>query len=136
MKIFFDTNVLLDIALAREPFVKASIAAWTMVAEGDEKPFLAPHSLATFYYIVRQAHGKALAIEAVEDLLVTGRVAAFDDACAQEATALAFPDFEDAMIAACALRSDADRILTRNLSDFKTSPVGCQTPEAFLSNSR
>jgi len=36
MKVFFDTNVLLDIALAREPFVKASIAAWTMVAESDD----------------------------------------------------------------------------------------------------
>lgn len=40
MKVFFDTNVLLDIALAREPFVHASIAAWTLVVESDEKPFL------------------------------------------------------------------------------------------------
>lgn len=133
MKVLFDTNVLLDIALAREPFVKASIAAWTMVAEGQEKPLLAPHSLATFYYIVRQAHGKDLAMEAVHDLLETGRVAAFDDACAQESSALAFSDFEDAMVAACALRSEADWILTRNQSDFKKSPVDCQTPEVFLS---
>lgn len=133
MKVLFDTNVLLDIALAREPFVKASMKAWTFVSESEEKPLIAPHSLATFFYMVRQAHGKDPANQAVEDLLLTGRVAVFDDACAHEAAALAFSDFEDAMVAACALRSDADRILTRNLPDFKMCPVACQTPEAFLS---
>ena len=133
MKVFFDTNVLLDIALARKPFVEASMAAWAMVVESGEKPLIAPHSLATFFYMVREAHGKDLAHQAVEDLLLTGRVAAFDDACAWEAYSLDFSDFEDAMVATCALRSEADWILTRNLPDFKMSPVGCQTPEAFLS---
>lgn len=41
MKVFFDTNVLLDIALARKPFVEASMAAWAMVVKSAEKPLIA-----------------------------------------------------------------------------------------------
>ncbi len=133
MKVFFDTNVLLDIALAREPYAKASIEAWTIVAKSDEKPLIAPHSLATFSYIVGQAHGRQMAKRSVNDLLETGRVATFDDACAHHAHALGFSDFEDAMVAAAAVGSEANCILTRNLADFKRAPLLCQTPEVFLS---
>jgi predicted nucleic acid-binding protein len=133
MKILFDTNVLLDIALARKPFVKASMKAWTMVSTGLDKPMIAPHSLATFYYMVRQAHGNPRAHEAVRDLLETGSVAAFDEQAASTALALEFSDFEDAMVAAVAVSAEAEWILTRNIRDFKKSPVPCQTPEAFVS---
>lgn len=136
MKVFFDTNVLLDIALARLPFAEASIVAWTWAAESGEKPVFAPHSLATFYYMVRQAHGNVRATEAVRDLLETGQIAEFDDVCAREAADLGFSDFEDAMVAACAAKAEAERILTRNKTDFKRSPVQCQSPEEFLDEVR
>ncbi|MCC5850366.1 MAG: hypothetical protein JJU29_19950 [Verrucomicrobia bacterium] len=122
----------MDIALARKPFVQASMASWTWVAKGEDKPMVAPHSLATFYYMVRQAHGNTRAMEAVHDLLETGRVTTFDEACANNAMSLGFSDFEDAMVAAAAVSSDSELILTRNEADFKLSPVPCQTPEAFV----
>jgi predicted nucleic acid-binding protein len=132
MIILFDTNVLLDIALAREPFSSASLEAWSRVSVSGEKPLLAPHSLATFDYIVRQVHGRAVAKTAVKDVLATGKVALFDDTCARDAQELAFSDFEDAMVAATAQAAQADLILTRNKKDFKHSPVPCKTPEEFL----
>lgn len=102
MNVVFDTKVLLDIGLARSPFVKASLEAWTRTAQGEDKPMIVPHSLATFYYLVRQAHGNGKALDAVHDLLVTGQVIPFDEH------------------------------LTRNLADFKDSPVPCELPETFL----
>lgn len=132
MNVLFDTNVLLDIALAREPFVAASMEAWSVVALSGEKPLVAPHSLATFDYIVRQAHGRRVAAEAVRDLMSTGEIATFDDACAREALEMKFADFDDAMVAAAAQNAGADCILTRNLGDFKNSPIPCKTPEEFL----
>jgi predicted nucleic acid-binding protein len=48
--------------------------------------------------------------------------------------ALAFnmPDFEDAIIAATALRETAEYIITRNIKDFAQSPIPTITPSDFL----
>ena len=43
-------------------------------------------------------------------------------------------DFEDAIIAATALREAADYIITRNTKDFAKSPIPAITPDDFLSN--
>jgi len=42
------------------------------------------------------------------------------------------PDFEDAIIAATALREKADYIITRNAKDYSKSPVPAVTPDEFL----
>jgi hypothetical protein len=41
-------------------------------------------------------------------------------------------NFEDALQAAAALAWSADHIVTRNLSDYRKSPVPAVTPKAFL----
>jgi hypothetical protein len=50
----------------------------------------------------------------------------------QEAICLNFSDFEDAVIAATALREGVSYIITRNTSDFIGSPVPAITPTEFL----
>jgi hypothetical protein len=49
-----------------------------------------------------------------------------------QALALGFSDFEDAVQAACAPRINADWIVTRNLRDFRKSPVVARPPGAVL----
>jgi predicted nucleic acid-binding protein len=131
IRALFDTNVLLDIALARPDFAEPSMAAYACAA-ATGLAMIAPHSLSTFYYLVRQSHGNVNALGAVADLMATGEIATFDKVCAEEAVKLGFPDFEDAMIAACAQVAGAECIVTRNLSDFRNSPVEACSPEAFL----
>lgn len=46
--------------------------------------------------------------------------------------ALGFPDFEDAVQAAGAVKVNADCIVTRNTRDFKKSPIACEPPGAVL----
>jgi hypothetical protein len=43
------------------------------------------------------------------------------------------PDFEDAVVIATALRENAEYVITRNVKDFRKSPVPAATPERFLS---
>jgi predicted nucleic acid-binding protein len=128
----FDTNVLLDIALARPEFADESMAAFAHAVSQGQPPLIAPHSLATFYYLVRQSHGNETARRSVADLLTTSQVAEFDHDGALAAEALDFADFEDAMIAACARAAGADCIVTRNQSDFRNSPVEVCSPGGFL----
>jgi predicted nucleic acid-binding protein len=134
MRVVFDTNVLLDIALSRQPFAGSSMAAFELVRRGLDLPLVAPHALATFYYLVAQAYDRERADTAVKDLLITAEVTRFDHDAALRCWELGMPDFEDGMIVSAAMESEADLILTRNESDFANSPIQVQNPEDFCRN--
>lgn len=134
MGIFFDTNVLLDIALGRAPFAEASFSAYRRVCASGEPPWIAPHSLATFHYILAQSRGRDAAASATRDLVMTATIACFDHESARVALDLGLADFEDAMIVAAALREQARLILTRNQRDFRGVPLPIQSPEDFLAD--
>ena len=131
MRVFFDTNVLLDIALGREPFVQESLRAFEQQRATGETPLIAPHSLATFYYMVAKSYDSDRARIAAEDLLTTAEVARFDHDSALRCNELEMADFEDAMIVSAAMECEADCILTRNELDFRNSPIPVLCPEAF-----
>lgn len=131
MRVLLDTNVLLDIALGRQPFAQSSLAAFEKVRASGEMPLVAPHSLAIFYYIVGKAYSQKRAQLAVEDLLTTAEVGRFDHETALRSCELEMADFEDAMIVATAIENKVDCILTRNESDFSASPVAVKGPETF-----
>ncbi len=132
MRALFDTHILLDIGLARRPFAQAALDCFVAAIEAGEPPRIAPHALATFYYILAQARGKEQADTAIKDLIATSEIVPFDHQTAQRSLALKFGDFEDAMIAATAEAAGMDCIVTRNGDDFKESPVPALSPEAFL----
>jgi len=60
------------------------------------------------------------------------QVAAVDSRVLTRARALNWPDFEDAVVAAAAEAHDCSLIITRNVSDFRDSPVSARTPEEYL----
>jgi hypothetical protein len=51
---------------------------------------------------------------------------------ARQAVGFPMNDFEDAMQAAAAMAFDALYIVTRNVNDYKSSPVPALTPAQFL----
>lgn len=131
MRVLFDTSVILDIALGRQPFAESSLAAFEKARADGELPLIAPHSLATFYYIVARAHGKDRARIAVDDLLMTAEVGHFDQDSALRCSEFEISDFEDAMVVSTAIECAVDCIITRNEPDFRGSPVIVKSPETF-----
>jgi hypothetical protein len=69
---------------------------------------------------------------AVEKLLRIFSVVAAEKTELLPALALDFPDFEDAVQAACAVKVSADWVVTRNIRDFKKSPIAGRPPGAVL----
>lgn len=136
MRALFDTNILLDIGLARKPFAADAIACFSETLQTGEPPRIAPHALATFYYIVAQARNKSEADASVSDLLATTEVVSFDHEMAQRSLTLGFSDFEDAMIAVAADAAGMDYIVTRNGSDFGASPIPALSPQSYLEKLR
>jgi predicted nucleic acid-binding protein len=134
MKVFFDTNVIVDILECREPFFKASYEVFGLLMADDIEGIIGAGAITDVYYIIRQStKNKEQTLNSITDLL---NVLTLVDTKAQDInTALSFnlPDFEDAVVAATALREEAEYIITRNTKDFANSPVPAITPASFLS---
>ena len=130
MRLFLDTNVLLDIVLERQGHVESQAVVQTAVH--GHKFFIAWHSLGTVFYVARKSKGKAAALKFLNETVAWATVASVNHKDALQSLALSFTDYEDAMQAAAAAACTADLIITRNLVDFKTSPVQAMAPEEFL----
>jgi predicted nucleic acid-binding protein len=129
-RILFDTNVVLDVLLDRQPYVEASAAAWAAVETGVCEGMLAAHAVTTIHYLVRKEMGNIKARRIVSAILRVFGVATVDSAVVQEALQLPFSDFEDAVTAAAARLAGCECIVTRDPKGFRGSPVRSLTPEA------
>lgn len=126
MKALIDTDVLLDVALAREPHSQSS-AAVLRWAEAGGSAAVAWHSLTNCAYLLKRGGRPFL-----ERLLRLVEVAPVGSADARRALELPMTDIDDAFQAAAALAWEADVIVTRNLTDFRRSPVRALSPAAFI----
>lgn len=132
MKVLFDTDVLLDVLLDREPFAESSAGLLSLAELARIAGCVASTSVTTIYYLTRKSLGAARTRRAVEDLLNLLEVAPVNRIVLTQAVASKFTDFEDAVIAHAAHESRADVIATRNVKDFRHSPVPAQTPDDIL----
>jgi predicted nucleic acid-binding protein len=129
-RILFDTNVILDVLLDREPHVAASAVAWAAVETGSLEGLLAPHAVTTIHYLIRKERGALKAARIVSGILNVFGVATVDTKVIQEALQSPFSDFEDAVTAAAARLAGCECIVTRDPKGFRGSPVRCLTPES------
>jgi predicted nucleic acid-binding protein len=129
-RVLLDINVVLDVLLDRRPHVTASAAVWAAVETGRAEGLLAAHAVTTIHYLVSKERGAAFAGRTIGSILKVLRVAAVDSAVVQQALALAWPDFEDAVTAAAAAAAGCDLIVTRDPAGFAHSPVTALPPEA------
>jgi len=129
-KLLFDTNVVLDVLLDRQPYAQVSAAVWEAVETGVSEGMLAAHAVTTIHYLIQKEKGNVRAKRIVAAILRVFSAAAVDDATVREALQLPFADFEDALTAAAARLAGCDYIVTRDPKGFRESLVRALTPEA------
>jgi hypothetical protein len=132
VKALFDTNIVLDVALDRLRLAASSRAALTWGFEHPGRACLAWHSVATLAYFLGRQGGPSAVRPLVGELVARLEIAGGSDRELLRAIELPVADFEDAMIVALAESAGATHIVTRNLSDFRKSPVKAVTPEDFV----
>jgi len=130
MRILFDTNIVLDVLLEREPHFSASAAAWAAVENSKTEGLMSAHAVTTIHYFLRKKLGIPESRRVLEALLEVFRVAPVDGAVIREALRLPIADFEDAVSAAAAHRSGCRFIVTRDPAGFRGSPLREVPPEA------
>ncbi len=132
MRVLFDTNVILDVLLEREPFYNDALYLLAKVERTEVNGFICATTVTTIYYLVNKALGKKEANRHIKTLLSFFEIAPVNRSVIEEALNSEFPDFEDAVLHASALTVNADCIVTRNCADFKKAKIPVYSPDELV----
>lgn len=127
MRIFIDTDVLLDVLLGREPHATASGNLLDWAEQHPRKAAVSWHGLANLHYLCTGGTE-----DFIRELLVFCEVPATGSVEMQQALDLGFKDLEDAMQTAAALKFNAQVIATRNIHDYRHAPIAAHMPSELL----
>lgn len=130
--ILLDTDVVIDLALGREPWVADATALFEELERGPKTAFVAWHTLSNVYYLVTPARGGASVREFLVDLTRLAAVVQTGSEDVRFAASLPMADFEDALQVAAAHSVGATVIATRNVSDYANSPIPALAPAEIL----
>jgi len=133
VRVYFDTNIIIDILKCREPFFENSNKIFMLAAEEKIEGIVGTSAITDIYYIIRKQYADTkTAVKFIFDILEIIKPV---DTLVNDvflAAGLDFTDFEDSVITAIAQREKADYIITRNTKDYTKSPVSAITPDEFL----
>ena len=134
MKVFIDSNVIIDVLQKREPFFEESYNIIRLGLDGEIDTITSAGDITNVYYIIRKfLRDPVTAREKIFILSNFVKICNYTSEDITKALVLFMPDFEDAIVAAAAKREKADYIITRNEDDFTNSPVPAVSPSKFLS---
>jgi len=130
--ILIDTDVLIDLALDRDPHAGPASELIDYLEIRRRRAFVAWHTLSNFYYLVSPTRGRKSTREFLVGLTRFLTVAPSDTEALRFAAELRMNDFEDALQVAAARACGASFIATRNTSDYRHSPIPALSPKAAL----
>jgi len=133
IKALIDTNVILDIALQREPFVKDSISLFKKINEQTIQGFISATTATDIFYLLQRESGKEKALDFLTKLTLIVDILGIDKIIIINALQSGWDDFEDAVQAHAAIENNMDVIITRNTKDYqKVNSVKIRAPADFL----
>ncbi len=132
MRILFDTNVVLDVLLDREPFSSTSAKLFSKVESGEIAGYVCATTITTIHYLARKVIGVDSAMEEIVKLMQLFEVAPVNHAVLDSAILSGFTDFEDAVVHESAIYKEVQGIVTRDLNGFKKSKIQVYSPEELL----
>jgi len=133
MKVFLDTNVLIDMVVRREnrQLNVDAITLLNLLHQKEFSVFVSPISVSTFFYVAKNDEA---VIQQVRELFSMIGILPIDERDVRFALHCLLPDREDAMQMSCAERGECDVIITRDTHHFAQSPVPVFSPLDFIGN--
>jgi len=133
MKVLFDTNIILDVLLDREPFCEHASYLMSKVERSEINGFLCATTVTTIHYLLSKYLHKERAIESIHSIMALFEIASVNRVVIENALKSKFADFEDSVLHESARHAGAEYIITRNVKDFKKSKIPVFAPIEFLS---
>jgi predicted nucleic acid-binding protein len=130
-RVFIDTDIILDVALAREPFFPSSKLILAMAENNLILGNVSYNCIANVYYILRKSGGDFAAREFISSLIGYLTVISINHQNVIDALKSKFYDFEDALQNYSAIENQCEFIVTRNVNDYKNSNIKVMLPNVF-----
>ncbi len=132
MRILFDTNVILDVLLDREPFSSTTAKLFSKVETGEITGYICATTIITLHYLTSKVVGADSALEQINKLMKLFEVAPVNRAVLDAALSSGFKDFEDAVVYESGVNKETQGIVTRDFDCFKKSKINIYSPEELL----
>lgn len=131
MNVLFDTNVVLDALLDRDPWSDAAITLFDEVESGNLVGYLGATTVTTVHYIASRNVGADAAEHMMRDLLSLFEVAPVNRAVLEGAFDLGFADFEDAVLHEAGRLVGVAALTTRDPAGFRGASLRVYAPDAL-----
>ena len=132
MRLLLDTNVLLDVLLARAPHADAAVRILAAVESGLITGVISATSVTTVFYLATKTVGVRRAKAHIRTILSLFDVAPVTKAVLARAVESGITDFEDAVIHEAARAARCTGIVTRDGPGFKRADLPVYSPPELL----
>ncbi|MEA5527377.1 type II toxin-antitoxin system VapC family toxin [Nodularia spumigena] len=132
MKVLLDPNIIIDIALERQPYFTNRETILAFVEQGQIEGYISASTISDLYYIIRKQKGRDLTIEFLQEILTFCQIATVNQVVITMAFTTHFKDFEDAIQYSTAVVNQLDAIITRNPQDFPVVTPRILTPDQLI----
>ena len=134
MRLMIDTNIILDVLLAREPFFQQSKEILDLCEQKKIHGFISASTATDLFYIIRKALGSAEeAYKALGHILDIVKILTVTNEDVLNAFRKKARDFEDCLLAICAQSNHCIGIVTRNEKDFQPFDMQIFSPQDIIS---
>ena len=133
MRVFLDTNILLDIIEERQQFLLASATIFDLGVKKKIQMFASPLTFANCIYTARKIVGYQKALQGMGLLKQFVRATTMDDIQVTCAMKDDVPDFEDRLQFESAIAAQCEVIVTRDKKrHFPQDKIPILSPDEFL----
>ena len=136
MRVLLDTNIVVDYLQKREPWWQDSQVIFRAAASKQICACITTKQIADIHYFSKKQFSGFPNVDS-KARTVVGRLLSLLELLdttasdCQNAFGIENGDYEDAMLAAAAVRESLDCIITRNPSHFKSAAIPVLSPAAF-----
>ena len=129
MKIVFDTNIILDVLLNREPFVELSANIVSSVENKKIEGYLCATTITTLDYLISKQTNRNTARTEIQKLLNIFEISEVNSKVLDMSLKSGFRDFEDAVQYYSGECCGVNGFVTRNAKDYKQAKLPIYTPD-------
>jgi predicted nucleic acid-binding protein len=134
VKLFLDTNVVIDLLGEREPFYESAAKIATLSDKGKIQIYVSALTFSTTFYLLSRFENQDIVKEKIRKFKVLVETSDLTDRIIDKGLNSKFSDFEDALQYYSAINMNCNIIITRNAKDFKESDIPVMTPDEYLNS--
>jgi len=132
MKVFLDTNIILDFCGHRVPFFDAAIEIFDMAKRGEIDIIVSSLSFVNAAYVLRKTFDKQVLGAKLNEVMNLCKVSKIDGDMVREAIKRQSYDFEDCVQYLSSRSRKADLVITRDEKGFADLDIPFMTAEEFV----